>query len=1008
MERIFNIDFKDKIIRDMMFLIVLFFVSIGIIVVFGFAYEQYKMKTIQSQIDNIHQKRELLSIMNVKIKDLKSQINIYKTTRFETDFISNGQQYRNSLLQLQKLVNVLQNGGTYIENIQVNSQFTNDSQLSITYKKIEDCKCSTIKQVDPIINELLKVDEKIQALGYQSNLHNGILDIYIKESEAYFTRLEEVGNAASVNLYTMLLERRDHLNRNSTVFEWVKNLIVVLILLLMLYMARKVFRKIKKILHNLEAFVEKNEYLTQAIEESPVSFVITNTKGEIEYVNSYFTQQTGYSKEEAIGANPKILKTGILPQQFYANLWSTIQSGKVWKGEFCNQNKLGEIYWEQAVIAPLKNAKGEIVNYVSIKENVTEKRKLKNSLKENTESLQAIIDNLPVGIIILNQQKQILSINPEAARILKYNSLSEANQHIVNQVCHNCITRTQEKQCPIFDLGQKSYALQERKMSGKLGDIMVLKSAIPIKINDDELLLEAFMDITEQKNAGQKEKEANLAKSKFLANMSHELRTPLNGIIGSVEILKSMELNSEQQQIFSIIQTSGENLLNIINDILDFSKIEANKIVLESISFNINELIEQVVRQFSYKSNETHVELLYRIAPDVPENIVGDRVKLTQILVNLIGNAFKFTKEGEILLDISVEKKNQSQYSLIFSIEDSGIGIPLEKQKHIFDPFTQADSSTTRQFGGTGLGTTISKNFVELMGGQIQVISPNPRYEPNQKGSIFRFNIQTHEDITLPKTVFVHKKPKVAIVHNHRLSSHILNEKLNQIGIESDMIKTDLNSIKQIDFQPYDCVLIDWDYKILDINKLMENITINTKIILLSSVRITNENITNSDKISSIIYKPLIFSEFYKIAKIIINSDVEIKSKPIQEVKFFYKVLLVEDNEFNQKVGKKLLEQIGCTVSLAENGEIAIDKAFKENFDVIFMDVQMPVMNGLDATMWLRQKDCKVPIVAMTANATIKDREICLEAGMNNFLSKPFRKEELISILNTLRNNMVS
>jgi len=1008
MDRMINLNFKNKIIRDLMFLIFLFFISIGIIVAFGIVFENYQMQNIQSQIDNIHQKRELLSVMNVKIVELDNQIKDLKTLRFKKDYKTTREAYHKNLYQIKNLIDILQNGGTYQENININNRYSDIYVLKIEYIKIEDCKCYTIKQVDPIINELLKVEEKIQALGYQTNLQNDVLDIYIKESEAYFTRLEEVGNAASVNLYTMLQERRNQLNYNSIQFERIKNAFVIVLVLIMLLMSRRMYLKIKRILQKFEHFVERNELLTQAIDESPVSFLITNTKGEIEYVNSYFTQQTGYTKEEAKGVNPKILKTGILPQQFYANLWSTIQSGKVWKGEFCNQTKLGEIYWEQAVIAPLKNAKGEIVNYVAIKENVTEKRKLKNSLKENTETLQAIIDNLPVGIIILNQQKQILSINPEAARILKYNSLSEANQYIVNQICHNCITRTQEKHCPIFDLGQNSYTLQERKMIGKNGDITVLKSAIPIKINDDELLLEAFMDITEQKQAGEKEKEANLAKSKFLANMSHELRTPLNGIIGSVEILKSMELDSEQQQIFSIIQTSGENLLNIINDILDFSKIEANKIIIENISFNINDLIEQVVRQFSYKSNETHVELLYRIASDVPENIIGDRSKLNQILVNLIGNSFKFTKVGEILLDISVDKRIESQYSLLFSIEDSGIGIPLDKQKHIFEPFTQADSSTTRQFGGTGLGTTISKNFVELMGGQIQIISPNPRYEPNQKGSIFRFNIQTHEDITHPKTVFVHKKPKVAIVHNHRLSSQILNEKLNQIGIESDMFKTDLNSIKQIDFQTYDCVVIDWDYKILDINKLMEDISIDTKIILLSSVRITNENITNSDKISSIIYKPLIFSEFYKIAKIIINSDLESVSKPIQEVKFFYKVLLVEDNEFNQKVGKKLLEQIGCTVSLAENGEIAIDKVFKENFDVIFMDVQMPVMNGLDATMWLRQKDCKVPIIAMTANATIKDREICLEAGMNNFLSKPFRKEELISILNTLRNNIVS
>ncbi|MBN2667883.1 MAG: response regulator [Bacteroidales bacterium] len=967
----------------------------------GYFFEKKKIGDINAIIDNTYQKQELISLMLVEIQGLELGYNDFQKVRFQKEF---DQIYLRNKLSIQRIANIsktVQFGGKYEYYIKVNESEQDQVLKTINYKNSEECKCYSLAHINALLIQLDSLNNTLQNYGFNYAKNKGPkFEIFTKQAESYFNRLTELGNTVSYNVYTTLSEKRTQSINNINLFLKFKNIILFIVVLLVILYGYKSYKNIKQLLADYESNYQQANILKQAIEESPVSFVLTDPDGNIEYVNTYFTEQTGYTREEAIGQNPRVLKTGILPQSFYKSLWSTIKSGKTWNGEFCNKTKSGLIYWEQAVIAPLKDNNGEIIKFVAVKVNITEKKNLRNSLKETSQSLERIINHLPVGIIILNNKKQVLSINNEASKILQYNNIEEANKHIINNVCHNCITKTEKGKCPIFDLGMKEYSLQERSMKAKNGEISVLKSAIPLKINDEDVLLEAFMDISAQKASRQKEKEANEAKSNFLANMSHELRTPLNGIIGSVEILKNIELTEEQKQIFSIIQTSGENLLSIINDILDFSKIEANKIELELIEFNLLELIEQIIKQFSYKAKEKNIELLYSIGSDVPDVIVSDKAKLNQVLVNLVGNAFKFTKQGEIFINVTLDRILENDYIINFKVEDSGIGIPKDRLESIFEAFSQADSSTTRKYGGTGLGTTISRKFVEKMGGEIKVISPNPNCENQNIGSVFKFFIKAEG--------FKHKQledfrnlPDMAYFTNNRISAEIMHNELKKHQINCKIYR----GIKKENIpalsSTHQCVLLDLNFSKEDIYQLIDNIPIQTKVVLFSYLKVTSENLPKQN-IKLVMYKPLIYSDLYKNLNWLFEQNIEQKKEVniLQDnILFHLKILVVEDNVFNQKVGQKLLNQLGCTVEIAENGEIAVDLVSKNSYDIVLMDVQMPVMNGLEATELIRSNGNNVPIIAMTANATVKDREICITSGMNNFLTKPIRKDELLKIL---------
>ena len=495
---------------------------------------------------------------------------------------------------------------------------------------------------------------------------------------------------------------------------------------------------------------------------------------------------TGYTKDEVINNNIEDFhNSNEDPDNAF---WQTIQEGKVWTGEINNKKKNGELYWEKVLISPVLNKANSISSFIGIKEDITEKRILTHSLEESIESMKTIIENLPVGILIVNSKKEIIQANDTAAKIMGYKNQNEVIDGMKG-VDYGEVFITQKEEHISDPATRIVVSMLEERLEVKQNNKSrsILKNIIPIRLNHENVYLEAFMDISAQKEVQKKEAESNKAKSEFLANMSHEIRTPMNGIIGATELLSNTKMSKEQDNVVSIISRSCENLLNIINDILDFSKIEAGKMKIEPYPFNVRSTIDYLMDQMSFKTREKGIELISSVEQTIPSILIGDESRLIQVLVNLLGNAVKFTAEGEVVLKVEVSKQIGSQISLHFMVEDSGIGIPKDKLEKIFESFTQADGSTTRKFGGTGLGTSISKMLIELMGGKIWVESPNPNFawSNDNPGSIFHFILpfqidknQAPEELQAEKF----KDIKTLVVDNHKTNVLLLKKTLNNWG----------------------------------------------------------------------------------------------------------------------------------------------------------------------------------------------------------------------------------
>ena len=796
---------------------------------------------------------------------------------------------------------------------------------------------------------------------------------------------------------------------------------------------------------------EELQKLSTAVEQSPASVVITDTQGIIEYVNPKFCDVTGYSAEEALGQNPRVLKSGQTPQEVYDELWQTITAGEEWRGELINRKKNGELYWEAVSISAIKSAAGAITHYLAIKEDITEQKQMEASIREKEARFRAYFEHSQVGMAVTTPAKGWIEANGQLQRMLGY-TFDELRQLTWVELTHPEDLDADVKQFDRLLAGEIEHYAIDKRFTRKDGEIVytdLTVSCIRDATGDVLNVLASFQDITERKKMDNdlrariqeldeaqsamlnmmedldeekaKAEAATQAKSDFLANMSHEIRTPMNAVIGLSHLALKTELTPKQQDYLDKIQSSANSLLGIINDILDFSKIEAGKLDIEAVDFNLEDVLENLGSLVTVKAQEKKdLEVLFATEADVPRFLVGDPLRLGQVLLNLSGNAVKFTETGEIVVATRIKAQKDNRLTLQFTISDTGIGLTEEQIGKLFQSFSQADTSTTRQYGGTGLGLTISKRLVEMMGGEIWVES-----QPGQ-GSQFHFTVVFGLGAEKARRHFVPdhnlRGVKTLVVDDNATSRTIFKEMLESFTFDVHLTASGEEALSELEAarEPFELVLMDWKMPGLDGIETARRIKSNqhlTKIpaIIMVTAYGREEVMRMSEKVGleGFLLKPVNASILFdavmqamggkaaagKAQRQLVDADTGLTQIAGANI------LLVEDNEINQQVAREILEGAGLVVTLAGNGLEGVNAVKAGAYDAVLMDVQMPVMDGYTATgkirAWESASDDRqpIPIIAMTAHAMAGDAEKSLQAGMNDHVTKPIDPAQLFAAL---------
>ncbi|GAB3123713.1 PAS domain S-box protein [Novispirillum itersonii] len=916
-------------------------------------------------------------------------------------------------------------------------------------------------------------------------------------------------------------------------------------------------RRVAQLVDQRRAVQEALEQQKFALDQHAI-VSITDAKGKIIYANDRFCEISGYTREELLGQSHSLVNSGVHPKEFFADLWATIRSARVWNGQVCNRAKDGTLYWVEATIVPLNIVDGVPTQYIAIRTDISHQKRMEEQLRQNRRFLQGITNSMGEGVYCLNEDGYCTFLNPEAERLLGW-SLRDLRQIRMHDAVHSQRwdgTPMPITECPssLAVLKGETYRSEDEWFIRRDGTrFPVSLVAVPLR-EDGEIIgaVGVFQDITERKrileameqseqrltialeasntglwdwnpqtdaaylsdrwkamlgyqpkdldNSGatwgalmhpddlpevleqlnrhfdgetevfeqefrmrhrdghwvwilssgkvidrddrglplrvtgihkdvseskrilseltaakEDADKANRAKSDFLANMSHEIRTPMNAVIGLSHLLARTDLDPRQRDYLDKIQGASRTLLGVINDILDFSKIEAGKLSLEQVPFDLNQLIHDVTVVLQPRLREKDLELVIDLAETVPPRLMGDPLRLSQVLLNLLGNAVKFTQQGEILLRFAASGADPAEEGLVplvISVADTGIGMTEDQLKGLFRPFTQADTSTTRRFGGTGLGLAISRQLVDLMGGTIGAASV-----PGM-GSTFTvtLSLKAEQAVTrvakaLPSLRLPLGSRRALVVDDSLAVRSILKDLLERSNIPTRTAASGALALKELrescgnGSALFDLAVIDWrmpDMSGTELLRTMRSVGYTMPVIMTTAYGVEGLLADLQElPVSAVLEKPITPSGMFDAVMEALEGSAdtapaapaplagdEAGPEPLRG----FRLLLAEDNTINQMVATELLQAMGASVTVCDNGLEAVERLRQDaDFDVVLMDVQMPVMDGYTAARAIRGLPGRaaLPVIAMTAHAMASDRDRCLEAGMNDHISKP-------------------
>ena len=665
----------------------------------------------------------------------------------------------------------------------------------------------------------------------------------------------------------------------------------------------------------------------------------------------------------------------------------------------------------------------------SLEREVAERKRTEEVLRDSQSLYSSLVENLPVQVLRKDLEGRFTFANRSFCALLGRRLDEIAGQTDFDFYPAELAEKYRRDDARVRETGDLFEGVEQNEKGGQMRYVQVMKSPVRDasgKIVGTQVI---FWDVTERKwaeeqlaQAKEAAEAANRAKSIFLANMSHEIRTPLNGILGLTELLMDTRLTSEQRQYLTLVRESGESLLSLVNDILDFSKIEAGKLSLERTRFDLHEMLGDTMRSLAIRAHHKGLELACRIRPGVPILAIGDSMRLRQIIVNLVGNAIKFTDRGEVVLEVDSRGQSDDEAIVHFAVTDTGIGIPEEKRSVIFDVFEQGDSTSRRRFGGTGLGLSISARLVDLLGGRIWLESEVGR------GSTFHFTTRLAvtpgeiPEAVSPLPPAIQGLP-VLVVDDNATSRGILEEMLASWEMRPVSVpngRDALQSLRQAQQaqEPIRLALVDANMPGMDgfalVERIRQEAALAGTIVMMLSSGDRPGDISRCEQlgVAAYVLKPIKQSELFDA----IAMALGVEAPDAEEAETLaakqrgrtrrLRILLAEDSLVNQKLVSALLERQGHKVTVAANGHEAVAAARTHRFDLIFMDIQMPEMDGLEATAVIRgaekQTGDHVPIVAMTAHAMKGDRERCLEAGMDEYLAKPIRAKRLLDTIDAL------